>query len=120
MKIYCSKDHPVWNLIPKFIGKNVWVRCYRYNDTGNFISVDYVKFLSEGTFKYVPTPAYNVCAIPESVVKLALEEDDDYSNIYSLAVEHTVYQDTYDIANPFKPEVYPDDELQAILRGDFS
>ena len=43
MKIYAAKRYELWRQIDQFIGKDAWVKCYRFNDSQSCMGEVYIR-----------------------------------------------------------------------------
>lgn len=115
MKIYSRKEYPVWNQIPRYLGKDVWVLCGKYNDNSSFICYEFVKFLD--VVSVYGRDMYLVCTMPDYFLAddgdpLELSEA-EYQRVFT---PHKVPMDMYDIAHPFSPEIYSGQEVSTLLQ----
>lgn len=117
MKLYSAKRYSIWDEILRFVGKDVWVKCNRFTDSGVFAGAFYLKLLDAGTRYGHDT--YTVYAIDSRFIdeyKLYQDRfDEDFrKNVFT---PRTVLAEDYDIDRFPNIETYTNDEILEILGG---
>ena len=73
MKVYARERYKLWNLIDKFVGKDIWVRCRHY-DEGRYICEWFVRILGMANVYGNTTSYYSINKIDACYI----DSDEDY------------------------------------------
>lgn len=108
MKIYCDRYEPCD--FSRFIGKDAWVKCHRFNENGSFISDVYIKVLGP----YMGSHYY------ASVLRASFVDDPSTYTVEDLSglreyVDSIHCVDIYDFSIISPLEIYTTDELLDLL-----
>ena len=118
MKIYSARRYKQWNLVPKFMGKDVWVLCRKFYENGSWLGNYYVKFIRED--KLWGIPVYCVSVVSESLVDVQERQRDpmDTTSLNNVLREFQVLPDSFDIVAYPEVEALTTDEMLMILKGE--
>lgn len=119
MKIYSTRrKYYKWDL-SKFVGKDVWVKCRQYTESGTWIADLYVNIVDEPNFYGNTTDFYSIRCIPAwQLGEGATLEVSDIDSYISRLLNHPIIirKSSIDLQYINGVDIYSTDEVVAKLR----